>query len=74
MADQVLPGIGGLLVTFAILNSCLANASSGATAATRAIFSLGRSGLIPRAVRGASTRRTGRPVERRPPPGDLRAS
>jgi amino acid transporter len=48
MADTVLPGIGSLIVTFAILNSCLANASSGATAATRAIFSLGRSGLIPR--------------------------
>jgi amino acid transporter len=48
MADQVLPGIGSLLVTFAILNSCLANASSGATAATRAIFALGRGGLIPR--------------------------
>lgn len=46
--ESVLPGIGALLVTFAILNSCLANASSGATAATRAIFSLGRSGLIPR--------------------------
>jgi amino acid transporter len=49
MADSVLPGIGSLIVTFAILNSCLANASSGATAATRAIFSLGRTGLIPRA-------------------------
>ena len=48
MAESVLPGIGSLLVTFAIINSCLANASSGATAATRAIFSLGRSGLIPR--------------------------
>jgi amino acid transporter len=46
--ESVLPGIGALLVTFAILNSCLANANSGATAATRAIFSLGRSGLIPR--------------------------
>jgi amino acid transporter len=46
--EAVLPGIGTILVTFAILNSCLANASSGATAATRAIFSLGRSGLIPR--------------------------
>lgn len=48
MADEVLPGVGSLLVTFAILNSCLANASAGATAATRAIFSLGRGGLIPR--------------------------
>jgi amino acid transporter len=45
--EAVLPA-GGLLVTFAILNSCVANANSGATAATRAIFSLGRSGLIPR--------------------------
>ena len=44
----VLPGIGSLLVTFAILNSCLANATAGATAATRAIFALGRTGLIPR--------------------------
>jgi amino acid transporter len=35
-------------VTFAILNSCVANANSGATAATRAIFALGRSSLIPR--------------------------
>ncbi len=47
MADQVLPGIGSLIVTFAILNSCLANASAGSTAATRAIFSLGRSSLLP---------------------------
>jgi amino acid transporter len=48
MAEQVLPGIGSLLITFAILNSSLANANSGATASTRAIFSLGRSGLLPR--------------------------
>ncbi|MEA2609672.1 MAG: hypothetical protein QOJ75_1915 [Chloroflexota bacterium] len=47
MAEQVLPGIGSLLVTFAILNSSLANANSGATASTRSIFSLGRSGLLP---------------------------
>ncbi len=47
MADEVLPGIGSLLVTFAILNSSLANASSGATASTRSIFSLGRSRLLP---------------------------
>jgi amino acid transporter len=46
--EAVLPGVGALLVTFAILNSCVANANSGATAATRAIFSLGRSSLIPR--------------------------
>lgn len=49
MAEEVLPGIGSLLVLFAILNSCLANANSGANASTRAIFSLGRSRLIPAA-------------------------
>ena len=48
MAEEVLPGIGSLLVTFAILNSSLANASAGATASTRSIFSLGRGGLLPR--------------------------
>jgi amino acid transporter len=47
MAEQVLPGIGGILVAFAILNSSLANANSGATAATRAIFALGRSRILP---------------------------
>ena len=47
MADAVLP-IGGLLVVFAILNSCLANASAGATAATRSLFAMGRATLIPR--------------------------
>ncbi|HSS36264.1 MAG TPA: APC family permease [Patescibacteria group bacterium] len=47
MANQVLPGIGSLLVLFAILNSCLANANAGANASTRAIFSLGRSRLVP---------------------------
>ena len=47
MANYVMPGIGGLLVTFAILNSSLANANAGATAATRAIFAMGRSGLLP---------------------------
>ena len=52
MANQVLPGIGSLLVLFAILNSCLANANAGANASTRSIFSLGRSRLIP----GASPR------------------
>ena len=50
MAEQVLPGIGSLLVTFAIINSSLANASAGANASTRAIFALGRSGLLPRAL------------------------
>ncbi len=47
MAEQVLPGIGGILVALAILNSSLANANSGATAATRAIYALGRSRLLP---------------------------
>jgi amino acid transporter len=50
MADQVLPGIGSILVLFAILNSCLANANSGATASTRAIFNLGRSSILPRVL------------------------
>jgi amino acid transporter len=44
----VLPGIGGLLVIFAILNSSLANASAGANASTRVIFALGRVSLLPR--------------------------
>ena len=47
MAEQVLPGLGGALVILAILNSSVANASSGATAATRSIFAMGRSGLLP---------------------------
>jgi amino acid transporter len=47
MAEEVLPGIGSLLVIFAIVNSSLANANSGATASTRSIFSLGRSRLLP---------------------------
>src|SRR4029453_1612215 len=41
MADEILPTIGGLLVTFAIINSCLANANAGTIASTRALFSLG---------------------------------
>jgi amino acid transporter len=49
MAEQVLPGIGSLLVTFAILNSSLANANAGANASTRAIFALGRSSILPQA-------------------------
>lgn len=48
MAEQVLPGVGGFLVIFAILNSSIANANSGATASTRSIFSMGRSGLLPK--------------------------
>jgi amino acid transporter len=50
MADQVLPGIGSLLVTFAILNSSLANANAGANASTRAIFALGRARILPAAL------------------------
>ena len=50
MADQVLPGVGSLLVTFAIINSSLANASAGANASTRAIFALGRTRLLPVAL------------------------
>jgi amino acid transporter len=48
MATEVLGTLGGLLVIFAILNSCLANASAGATAATRSLFAMGRAGLLPR--------------------------
>ena len=48
MAEQALPGIGGLLIVFAILNSSLANASAGATAATRSLFAMGRASLLPR--------------------------
>jgi amino acid transporter len=48
MAEEVLPGIGGLLVVFAILNSSLANANAGATAATRSLFAMGRVSLLPR--------------------------
>jgi len=47
MAEEVLPGVGGLLVIFAILNSALANANAGATAATRSVFNMGRGGLLP---------------------------
>ena len=50
MAESVLPGIGSLLVTFAIINSSLANASAGANASTRAIFALGRTRLLPEAL------------------------
>ena len=52
MANEVLPGIGRLLVTFAILNSSLANANAGANASTRAIFALGRARLLPAAFAG----------------------
>ena len=47
MANEVLPGVGGLLVIFAILNSSLANASAGANASTRVLFALGRVSLLP---------------------------
>jgi amino acid transporter len=48
MANEVLPGIGGILVIFAIINSSLANASAGANASTRVLFALGRVSLLPR--------------------------
>jgi amino acid transporter len=48
MAETVLPGIGGLLVVFAILNSSIANANAGSVAATRTLFAMGRAGLLPR--------------------------
>jgi amino acid transporter len=48
MATEVLGTLGGLLVIFAILNSCLANANASATAATRSLFAMGRSSLISR--------------------------
>ena len=47
MAEEVLPGIGGLLIVFAILNSSLANANAGANAATRSLFAMGRVRLLP---------------------------
>lgn len=50
MANEVLPGIGSLLITFAILNSSIANANAGANASTRAIFALGRSRILPAAL------------------------
>ncbi|MFL5679702.1 MAG: hypothetical protein ACJ77B_03790, partial [Chloroflexota bacterium] len=46
----VLPGIGSLLVTFAIINSSIANASAGANASTRVIFALGRTRVLPQAL------------------------
>jgi amino acid transporter len=48
MAIEVLGTFGGLLVVFAILNSSLANANAGATAATRSLFAMGRASLLPR--------------------------
>jgi amino acid transporter len=48
MAEEVLPGVGGLLIVFAILNSSVANANAGATAATRTLFAMGRVQLLPR--------------------------
>ena len=48
MATDVLGTLGGVLVVFAIINSSLANANSGATAATRSIFSMARGGLLPK--------------------------
>lgn len=48
MATEVLGTLGGLLVIFAILNSCVANANASATAATRSLFAMGRATLISR--------------------------
>jgi amino acid transporter len=48
MATDVLGTLGGLLVIFAILNSCVANANASATAATRSLFAMGRATLISR--------------------------
>jgi amino acid transporter len=48
MGTEVLGTLGGILVVFAIINSSLANANSGATAATRSIFSMARGGLLPK--------------------------
>jgi amino acid transporter len=48
MATEVLGTFGGLLVVFAILNSSLANANAGSTAATRSLFAMGRASLLPR--------------------------
>jgi amino acid transporter len=48
MATETLGTLGGILVVFAIINSSLANASSGATAATRSIFSMARGRLLPK--------------------------
>jgi len=48
MGKDVLGTLGGILVVFAIINSSLANASSGATAATRSLFSMARGGLLPK--------------------------
>ena len=48
MGTDALGTLGGILVVFAIINSSLANASSGATAATRSLFSMARGGLLPK--------------------------
>src|SRR4029079_13440779 len=48
MGTEVLGTLGGILVVFAIINSSLANANSGATAATRSLFSMARGGLLPK--------------------------
>jgi amino acid transporter len=48
MGVEVLGTLGGILVIFAIINSSLANANSGATAATRSLFSMARGGLLPK--------------------------
>lgn len=48
LGTDVLGTLGGILVVFAIINSSLANANSGATAATRSLWSMARGGLLPK--------------------------
>ena len=40
-------GVAWVLVLICVLNSCLANANAGSTAATRTIFAFGRVGVLP---------------------------
>jgi amino acid transporter len=46
LADTLF-GLGGTLVVFAVLNSCLANANAGVNTSTRTLFALGRVKLLP---------------------------
>jgi amino acid transporter len=40
-------GLGWILILFALINSFLGNANAGSTAASRILFSFGRSGVLP---------------------------
>ena len=71
MANEVLPTLGGLLITFAILNSCLANASAGANASTRVHLLAGPGEPLAALVRGRP-RDVSDADERRPLPGHPR--